>query len=124
MASGHVNRTNRPNTWQLRPTPQSEDSSCQPGAVHTWPIATMLLKPHVRFALTAAGGLLNSLVVNSEFATAAFMRDPTRANSRAVAMRQFNLSHLSYGVERLPQRDTQLRFRYVFTSASARALYT
>ena len=39
MASGHVNRANRPNTWPLRPTPQSEDSPCQPGAVHTWPIA-------------------------------------------------------------------------------------
>jgi hypothetical protein len=36
MASGHVNRANRPNTWPLRPTPQSEDSTCQPGAVHTW----------------------------------------------------------------------------------------
>jgi hypothetical protein len=40
MASGHVNRANRPNTWLLRPTPQSEDSPCQPGAVHTWPIAS------------------------------------------------------------------------------------
>jgi hypothetical protein len=41
MASGHVDRANRPNTWPLRPTPQSEDSSCQPGAVHTWPVADM-----------------------------------------------------------------------------------
>jgi hypothetical protein len=40
MASGHVNRANRPNTWLLRPMLQSEDSPCQPGAVHTWPIAT------------------------------------------------------------------------------------
>jgi len=39
MASGHVNRANRPNTWLLRPTPQREDSPCQPGAVHTWPKA-------------------------------------------------------------------------------------
>jgi hypothetical protein len=38
MASGHVNRANRPNTWLLRPTLRREDSSCQPGAVHTWPI--------------------------------------------------------------------------------------
>jgi hypothetical protein len=35
MASGHVNRVNRPNTWLLRPMPQSEASICQPGAVHT-----------------------------------------------------------------------------------------
>ena len=36
-------RANRPNTWLLRPLLQSEDSSCQPGAVHTWPNATMIL---------------------------------------------------------------------------------
>ena len=47
MASGHVNRANRPNTWLLRPMLQSEDSPCQPGAVHTWPIsdvATLLIQ--------------------------------------------------------------------------------
>ena len=33
MASGHVNRTYRPNTWQHRPSLRREDSSCQPGAV-------------------------------------------------------------------------------------------
>ena len=37
MASGHEYRANRPNTWLLRPPLQSEDSPCQPGAVHTWP---------------------------------------------------------------------------------------
>src|SRR5262245_44215931 len=36
MASGHVNRTNRPNTWLHRPACGSEESPCQPGAVHTW----------------------------------------------------------------------------------------
>ena len=36
MASGHVNRTNRPNTWLHRPSLLREDSSCQLGAVHTW----------------------------------------------------------------------------------------
>jgi len=41
MASGHGYRANRPNTWLLRPLLQSEDSSCQPGAVHTWPKADM-----------------------------------------------------------------------------------
>jgi hypothetical protein len=39
MASGHVNRTDRPNTWLHRPSLQREDSPCQPGAVHTWPKA-------------------------------------------------------------------------------------
>ena len=39
MASGHEYRANRPNTWLLRPMLQSEDSPCQPGAVHTWPKA-------------------------------------------------------------------------------------
>jgi hypothetical protein len=41
MASGHVNRTNRPNTWLHRPATQREDSSCQLGAVHTWHIADL-----------------------------------------------------------------------------------
>src|SRR5262252_2388727 len=42
MASGHVNRTNRPNTWLHRPSLLREDSSCQPGAVHTWHLPDML----------------------------------------------------------------------------------
>jgi hypothetical protein len=33
MASGHVNRTNRPNTWLHRPATRREDSPCQLGAV-------------------------------------------------------------------------------------------
>jgi hypothetical protein len=37
MASGHVNRANRPNTWLLRPSLLREEIPCQPGAVHTWP---------------------------------------------------------------------------------------
>src|SRR5262245_38077335 len=36
MASGHVNRTNRPNTWLHRPACGREESPCQLGAVHTW----------------------------------------------------------------------------------------
>jgi hypothetical protein len=36
MASGHVNRINRPNTWLLRPDLRREESPCQHGAVHTW----------------------------------------------------------------------------------------
>src|SRR6478672_2012236 len=39
MASGHVNRVNRPNTWLHRPMLQREESPCQTGAVHTWHIA-------------------------------------------------------------------------------------
>jgi len=37
MASGHVNRIKRPNTWLQRPMLQNrEERSCQTGAVHTW----------------------------------------------------------------------------------------
>jgi hypothetical protein len=39
MASGHVNRTNRPNTWLHRPSLRRDDSPCQPGAVHTWHVS-------------------------------------------------------------------------------------
>ena len=35
MASGHVNRANRPNTWLHRPSCKREENPCQPGAVHT-----------------------------------------------------------------------------------------
>src|SRR4029077_20409150 len=42
MASGHVNRIKRPNTWLQRPMLQNrEESSCQTGAVHTWHIASL-----------------------------------------------------------------------------------
>ena len=44
MASGHVNRIQRPNTWLHRPTLRREDSPCQLGAVHTWPFATLTLR--------------------------------------------------------------------------------
>jgi len=38
MASGDVNRTNRPNTWLCSDhCCTREESPCQPGAVHTWP---------------------------------------------------------------------------------------
>src|SRR6516165_3761772 len=47
MASGHEYRANRPNTWLLRPLLQSEDSSCQPGAVHTWPLLRSQATPAI-----------------------------------------------------------------------------
>jgi hypothetical protein len=46
MASGHVNRTKRPNTWLHRPACGREESPCQLGAVHTWHGAAI---PNVRF---------------------------------------------------------------------------
>ena len=36
MASGHVNRIKRPDTWLHRPSLLREESPCQSGAVHTW----------------------------------------------------------------------------------------
>jgi hypothetical protein len=45
MASGHVNRTQRPNTWLHRPTLRREDSPCQLGAVHTWPETEVTRRP-------------------------------------------------------------------------------
>src|SRR5882672_10323395 len=51
MASGHVNRIKRPNTWLHRPMLQNrEESSCQTGAVHTWHKTDMALaSTNVRF---------------------------------------------------------------------------
>jgi hypothetical protein len=39
MASGHVNRTQRPNTWLHRPMLHVKNKPCQLGAIHTWPLA-------------------------------------------------------------------------------------
>ena len=46
MASGHVNRANRPNTWPHRPMLLRRKSSCQLGAVHTWPLADVFQTRH------------------------------------------------------------------------------
>ena len=43
MASGHVKRANRPNTWLHRPATRREDSPCQLGVVHTWHKADITL---------------------------------------------------------------------------------
>ena len=43
MASGHANRTNRPNTWLHRPASQRDVLTCQLGAVHTWHKADLSL---------------------------------------------------------------------------------
>ena len=40
MASGHVYRGNQAEHMAAPTNAASEDSSCQPGAVHTWPFAT------------------------------------------------------------------------------------
>jgi hypothetical protein len=45
MASGHVNRANRPNTWLHRPSCKRDESPCQRGAVHTWHKADMREPP-------------------------------------------------------------------------------
>ena len=55
MASGHVNRTKRPNTWLHRPTCVREESPCQPGAVHTWHYPEMPEGPHYFRLLTCCG---------------------------------------------------------------------
>ena len=50
MASGHVNRISRPNTWLHRTMLLREVLTCQPGAVHTWHIADIDADAeHVRF---------------------------------------------------------------------------
>ena len=48
MASGHVNRIYRPNTWPHRPSLRREDFSCQPGAVHTGVMSDLSLLSGVK----------------------------------------------------------------------------
>jgi hypothetical protein len=50
MASGYVNRINRPNTWLHRPALLREENPCQSGAVHTWHLADIdVTSENVRF---------------------------------------------------------------------------
>src|SRR5215472_14991850 len=59
MASGHVNRASRPNTWPHRPSCNREENPCQRGAVHTWHIAsfrcTAPVRPQLRVKRTYHG---------------------------------------------------------------------
>ena len=54
MASGHVNRTKRPNTWLHRPSLRREESPCQLGAVHTLAHRVGLLATHQLRSLLGA----------------------------------------------------------------------
>ena len=55
MASGHVNRTKRPNTWLHRPACGREESPCQPGAVHTWHIRD-IARPQIEVRFRCKSG--------------------------------------------------------------------
>ena len=64
MASGHVNRINRPNTWLHRPALQREENPCQPGAVHTWHLADIQAAyKNVRFR----GGVKRTVRAHAEW---------------------------------------------------------
>jgi hypothetical protein len=69
MASGHVNRTNRPNTWLHRPAKRRDDFPCQLGAVHTWHLTsfTPLLKcrrNRINSGQTAPSGFTDSAAID------------------------------------------------------------
>src|SRR5499427_10206344 len=77
MASGHVNRTNRPNTWLHRPACKREEKPCQLGAVHTWHKADMpVVSVDVRFRERSGQHLLILCLCAS---------DPKRSSARARA---------------------------------------
>jgi hypothetical protein len=68
MASGHVNRTNRPNTWLHRPACGREESPCQPGAVHTWHLADISIAlTNVRFQGVSSIGQCNTSCAASAY---------------------------------------------------------
>src|SRR5262245_53248360 len=72
MASGHVNRTNRPNTWLHRPTCKREERPCQLGAVHTWHKADMLGQAFACPLLERSGHAEKGFVIRAEAKSAIF----------------------------------------------------
>src|SRR5437660_629236 len=62
MASGHVNRTNRPNTWLHRPSLRREKSPCQLGAVHTCQLGAVHTchDSHARYTVALDDGGLDA----------------------------------------------------------------
>ena len=83
MASGHEYRARRPNTWLLRPLLQSEDSSCQPGAVHTWPEAAVsaALAPPLGDKQISGGGPVKDDANDPRRTFKLFSRYPSRGVS-------------------------------------------
>jgi hypothetical protein len=83
MASGHVNRTQRPNTWLHRPTLRREDSPCQLGAVHTWPLAPdHVLMADGRYRRRSGHAQASALTISVE-------NDPCRKWSVHRGIREF-----------------------------------
>ena len=70
MASGHVNRTQRPNTWLHRPRLRREESPCQLGAVHTWPQACFRAYSRANRAAKIAGSRLVGIKLGNNVSTA------------------------------------------------------
>ena len=70
MASGHVNRTNRPNTWLHRPAKRRDDFPCQLGAVHTWQKAS----PDKRESVAAEQAAMR--IIEFDLADVACFADP------------------------------------------------
>src|SRR3990172_10006751 len=104
MASGHVNRINRPNTWLHRPTLRREDLTCQPGAVHTWHFPTLLISgtfdtlTSLAGAKAAAAKLSNATIISipgighfvspwspcAQAVIVSFLADPTAPDTSCV----------------------------------------
>src|SRR5262249_39225495 len=72
MASGHMNRANRPNTWLHRPACKREEKPCQLGAVHME--QSRHIEPSSRCPLSGVKRTLLSKPVMSAY-------DPKRTNT-------------------------------------------
>jgi hypothetical protein len=81
MASGHVNRTNRPNTWPHRPAQRRAVSPCQLGAVHTWHCSLTWLHILRMSALWAETG------IGARYLDVAY--DPNQTSSSQIWLRSY-----------------------------------
>jgi hypothetical protein len=84
MASGHVNRRNRPNTWLHRPTLRREVFPCQLGAVHTWRIHAAERPPRSRSFASEVGGIasVHGTVVSGAAVVSALWGTANKADGR------------------------------------------
>jgi hypothetical protein len=103
----HVYRANRPNTWLHRPSPQREDSPCQPGVVHNMTLCDGSLRrgqlPESRVKRKSSSRARNEVIDPDTTETRSGLAQNRRGFEKADA------SKLS--IDRLPAKVERVRWQ-------------